>query len=133
MNTVVLIGNLGDAPTIGETGSTTFANLSLATSYRYTDKSSGDLKSRTDWHRVVAFNGLAKSLRTLQKGEKIAVRGRLQTKTWEKDGVKHWAAEIVAAEIQFLSPRRPTDPEGGEPTAATYESDAPYGEDDCPF
>ena len=138
MNTVVLIGNLGDAPTIGETGTTTYAYLSLATSYRYTDKGSGEVKSRTDWHRVVAFNGLAKSLRNLQKGERIAVRGRLQTKSWERDGVKHWTVEVVAAEVQFLTPRRQAEPNPEPPSQdelAGYEGD--FGDDrtddDIPF
>lgn len=104
MNSVILTGHLGSKPTIETSKGVTFARLSLATRHVFKD-AAGDRQERTDWHRIVAFNGLAESLATLKTGDRIAVRGRLQTKVYEKEGDRRTSVEIVAAEIEFLFSR----------------------------
>ena len=123
MNTVVLIGNLGDAPKIGTSKNVTYAGFNLAVSTAFKPKNGGDRTEHTDWFRIVAFNSLAQSLRALGKGDKIAVRGRLQTKTWEHNGEKRYGVEIVAGEIQFLKVKSWTE----APVESADEMEDPFG------
>lgn len=95
---VILIGNLGQDPEIGETpGNKRYARLSLATSESWRDKATGERKERTEWHRVVVWgDGLAAMLKQYaRKGSKLYVQGKLTTRSWEKDGVTKYATEIV--------------------------------------
>jgi single-strand DNA-binding protein len=102
INLVFLIGHLGAAPEIEESKSgVTYAKFSMATNNSWKD-ARGEKHERTDWHRVVAFNGLAKTLAQLGTGDKVGVQGRLKTDIYEKDGVRHTSVEIVANQIQFL-------------------------------
>jgi single-strand DNA-binding protein len=102
INLVFLIGHLGAAPEIGESkNGVAYAKFSMATNNSWKD-ARGDRQERTDWHRVVAFNGLAKTLAQLGTGDKVGVQGRLKTDSYEKDGVRHTSVEIVANQIQFL-------------------------------
>jgi single-strand DNA-binding protein len=81
-------------------------NLTLATSESWKDKSSGENVEKTEWHRVVFFNRLAEIVgEYVRKGSKLYVEGRLQTRSWEQDGVKRYATEIVANEMQMLDSR----------------------------
>ncbi len=100
INSVTLTGYLGAAPDIQESRGTTFARFRMATNAVWT--ANGERRERTDWHQVVAFNGLAKSLAHLAKGDQVAVHGRLQTSQWERDGQKRTTVEIVASEVEFL-------------------------------
>ena len=124
MNSITLTGHLGSKPTIETSKGVTFARLSLATRHVFKD-ADGERDERTDWHRIVAFNGLAESLATLKKGDRIGVRGRLQTQTYEKDGDRRTSFEIVAAEIEFLFSRArkaaDTDTPDDEPEAEEPE------------
>jgi single-strand DNA-binding protein len=98
INQVILIGNLGRDPEIGETpGNKRYARLSLATSESWRDKNTGERKERTEWHRVVVWgDGLAAMLQQYaRKGSKLFVQGKLTTRSWEKDGVTKYATEIV--------------------------------------
>ncbi len=98
VNVVILVGNLGQDPEIGETpGGKRFARLSVATSDTWRDKATGERKERTEWHRVVVWgDGLAGMLQKLaRKGTKLYVQGKMETRSWEEDGVKKYATEIV--------------------------------------
>ena len=101
MNSVILTGYLGNAPTLGGESGTSYARFSLAVSTRY-KKEDGERAERTDWLQVVAFDGVAKSLADLGKGDLVGVVGRLRTNTWEKDGVARSAVEVVAQSVEFL-------------------------------
>ena len=82
------------------------ANVSLATSETWKDKNTGDQQEKTEWHRVVFFNRLAEIVEQyVKKGTKLYVEGRLQTRSWEQDGVKRYTTEIVANEMQMLDSR----------------------------
>jgi single-strand DNA-binding protein len=98
LNKVALIGHLGSDPEVKTmTNGNKVANLSVATSESWRDKTSGEKKERTEWHRVVCWQeGLIKVIEQyLRKGSKVYLEGQLQTRKWEKDGVERYATEVV--------------------------------------
>ena len=99
VNKVILVGNLGKDPEVRRMQSgDPVVNLSLATSETWRDKSSGERKEKTEWHRVVIFNkNLAEvAEKYLRKGSKVYVEGSLQTRKWtDKDGAEKYSTEIV--------------------------------------
>jgi single-strand DNA-binding protein len=99
VNKVILIGNLGRDPEIRTTqDGTRVANLSLATSESWKDKTSGERRERTEWHRVVIFNDRLVDVveRFLKKGAKIYIEGQLQTRKWtDQSGQEKYTTEIV--------------------------------------
>lgn len=99
VNKVILIGNLGRDPEIRTTNNgTELATLNIATTDTWKDKTTGERKEKTEWHRVVVFNeGLVKVIKSyLKKGSKIYVEGALQTREWQDDSAqKRYTTEIV--------------------------------------
>ena len=106
VNRVIILGNLGRDPEIRYTsdGERAIANLSIATSNRYKDKTSGDFREQTEWHKVVLYNRLAEVAREyLKKGQAVYVEGKLQTKKWQdKNGQDRYTTEIVGDNMQML-------------------------------
>lgn len=105
INKVILIGNLGDAPTIRympQGGAV--ANFTIATSESWTDKATNEKKEQTEWHRIVIYNRLAEIAgQYLRKGSKIYIEGKLKNRKWtDKEGVERYTTEIVANELQML-------------------------------
>ncbi len=97
VNKVILVGNLGTDPEIRNMQSgDKVANFSLATSETWKDKS-GERQERTQWHKVVVFNqGIVGVVeRYVKKGAKVYLEGQLETRQWEKDGVKQYTTEVV--------------------------------------
>ena len=122
MNKVMILGNLGNDPEVRHTqGGNAVANFSVATSE--TRGSGDDQREYTEWHRVVVWGKLAETCgQYLKKGRQVLVEGRLQTRSYEDtEGVKRYATEIVAREVQFL---------GGRNGNGGGEGDNP---DDVPF
>jgi single-strand DNA-binding protein len=99
VNKVILIGNLGADPEIRRTqDGRPIAHLRVATTDTWRDKTTGERRERTEWHRVVIFNeGLAKiAEQYLKKGSKVYLEGQLQTRKWtDKDNVERYTTEIV--------------------------------------
>lgn len=99
VNKVILVGNLGRDPEIRSTNSGgKVANLSVATSESWKDKSSGERKEKTEWHRVVIFNDRLADVaeKYLRKGAKVYVEGAMQTRKWQdKDGADKYTTEVV--------------------------------------
>ena len=98
VNKVILIGNLGRDPEVRTTQSgTKVANLSIATSENWRDKSTGERKEKTEWHRVVIFGTLADiAEKYLKKGSKVYVCGQLQTRKWtDQSGQEKYSTEVV--------------------------------------
>ena len=96
LNKVQLIGNLGNDPDIINEGK--IAKFSLATSESWKDKTSGERKTKTEWHNIVVYNeGLVGVIQQyVKKGSKVYVEGQLQTRKWEdKDGATRYTTEIV--------------------------------------
>ena len=151
INKVILVGNLGNDPEVRYMpNGNAVANISIATSDSWKDKTSGEQQEKTEWHRVVFFNRLAEIVEQyVKKGSKIYVEGRLQTRSWEQEGVKRYSTEIVASEMQMLDGRtgpqemtdnafgqnqRPSEPiqSEGQPKAAQPASFDNF-DDDIPF
>ena len=108
VNKVILVGNVGNEPEIRYTSSgQAVANLSLATSEVWKDKTTGDKQERTEWHRIVSFGKSAEIVRDyIKKGSKLFVEGSLKTRKWEdKNGVERYTTEVVSNEIQMLDSR----------------------------
>jgi single-strand DNA-binding protein len=97
VNKVILIGNVGGDPeTRYLPNGNAVTNLTLATTDSWKDKQTGQQQDRTEWHRVVFFGKLAEIAgEYLRKGSQCYIEGRLQTREWEKDGVKRYTTEIV--------------------------------------
>lgn len=99
VNKVILVGNLGRDPEIRSTqDGTKVANLSVATSENWRDKSSGERREKTEWHRVVIFNERLVDVaeRFLKKGSKIYLEGQLQTRKWtDQSGAEKYTTEVV--------------------------------------
>jgi single-strand DNA-binding protein len=103
VNKVILIGNLGADPELKYTPSQRpLCNLRIATTEVYKDKS-GQRQEKTEWHRVTVWGDQAENCnKYLAKGRSVYVEGRLQTRTYDKDGQKHYATDIVADRVVFL-------------------------------
>jgi len=113
VNKVILVGNLGrDPETRYMTDGQAITNVSLATTFTWTDRSSGEKKEETEWHRIVFRGRLAEIAgEYLKKGSQIYVEGRLRTRKWQdKEGNDRYTTEIVADTMQMLGPR----PQGAE-------------------
>lgn len=98
LNKVMLIGRVGKEPDIRHTADgKAIANLSLATSEKWKDKNSGEVKEATEWHRVVFFGSLADIVsKYINKGSQIYIEGKLQTRKWtNKDGQDQYTTEVV--------------------------------------
>ena len=115
INKVILIGNLGKDPEVRYMPSGgAVANLTIATSDSWKDKSTGENQERTEWHRVVMFNRLGEIAgEYLKKGSKVYIEGRLQTRKWQdNNGQDRYTTEIVASDMQMLDSRGGGDFQG---------------------
>ena len=108
VNKVILVGNLGrDAELRHTGGGTAVANLNLATTDVWTDKTSGQRQEKTEWHRVVLWGRQAETLQQyLVRGKQIYVEGRLETRQWDdRDGNRRYTTEVRADRITLLGGR----------------------------
>jgi single-strand DNA-binding protein len=108
VNKVILVGNLGADPEAKYLPSgDAVANIRLATTDRYKDKSSGEMKELTEWHRVSFFGRLAEVVTEyLKKGSSVYIEGKIKTRKWtDKEGVEKYSTEIVADQMQMLGGR----------------------------
>jgi single-strand DNA-binding protein len=116
INRVELIGNLGKDPEVRHTASgDAVTTITLATSEYWKDKQTGEQKEKTEWHRIVFFGKVAEIAGDyLRQGSQCRIVGKLQTRDYEKDGVKRYVTEIVVSsmggELLLLS-----GPDGGRP------------------
>lgn len=125
INRVILIGNLGGDPeTRYLPNGNAVTSLTLATSDSWKDKQSGQMQERTEWHRVSLFGKIAEIAgQYLVKGSKVYIEGRLQTREWEKDGVKRYTTEVVVdmgGTMQMLDSRG--DGQGTKPAQPQQRS-----------
>ncbi|MGA9406581.1 MAG: single-stranded DNA-binding protein [Bacteroidota bacterium] len=133
LNKVQLIGNLGKDPELKYTSAgVAVATFSIATSDSWKDQE-GNVQERTEWHNIVAWRKLAEICgEWLKKGKRVYIEGRLQTRNYEKDGVKRYITEIIADQLIMLDGGGQRSTNGGE--AESPASDAvPAKEDDLPF
>ena len=106
VNKVILVGNLGADPEVKDVNGSKVANFRIATSETYTDKQ-GTKQTNTEWHSIVAWRNLAEIIeKYVKKGSQVYVEGKLQTRSWEKDGVKHYSTEILISTLKMLGGKR---------------------------
>lgn len=122
VNKVLLIGNAGADPEVRYMpNGNAVTNITLATSDSWKDKQTGQPQERTEWHRVVFFGRLAEIVgEYVRKGSKLYIEGRLQTREWEKDGVKRYTTEVVVdirGSMQLLDGRPPEGRSAQHPPA----------------
>ena len=125
VNKVILVGNLGRDPEVRHTNDgNPIVNLSIATSESWRDRSSGERRERTEWHRVVIFYDKLGEIaqKFLQKGSKVYLEGQLQTRKWnDQQGVEKYTTEVVLnrfrGELTMLDSRSSGNEfvAGGEP------------------
>jgi single-strand DNA-binding protein len=148
VNKVILVGNLGrDPETRYMPDGAAITNVSVATSFQWNDKTSGEKKEETEWHRVVFRQKLAEIAgEYLKKGSQVYIEGRLRTRKWQdKDGQDRYTTEIVAERMQMLGSRSGSGEPRGEPAMESRAAEPksapakkPAGkfddmEDDIPF
>ena len=142
VNKVILVGNLGQKPDMKYTQSNTaVANLSLATSESWKDKESGDLKTKTEWHRVVYFGKLAEiAQQYLDKGSKVYVEGKLQTRKWQDQaGNDRYTTEVLGQELTMLDSRADSsgssfeNNNSGMSEEDVNQDNGEFSEEDIPF
>lgn len=123
-NQAIVMGNLTRDPELRTTpGGQPVASFAVATNRSWVD-GSGERKEAVEYHEIVAWGKLGElANQYLGKGRKVMVVGRLQTQSWEKDGVKRQRTEIVASDINFLD--RPGEGGGGDYTPPAEQSNAP--------
>ena len=145
INKVILIGRLGQDPELKYTPSgVAVCNFSVATTENWADKN-GQKQERTEWHRIVVWGKLGELCNQyLSKGRQAFVEGNLQTRSWEKDGVKRYTTEINARNIQFLGGPQASKEQAAPQAQAvakdpvmdqTYDisTDSNFTADDIPF
>lgn len=105
LNRTTIIGNLGKDPELKYTPSgVAVSNFPVAVTDRYKDTNTNELKETTEWFNVVAWNKQAElCAKYLVKGAKVYIDGKSKTRSWEKDGQKHYATDLVLQSVEFLS------------------------------
>ncbi len=130
VNKVILVGNLGRDPEIRTFPSgDQVANASLATTDKWRDKQSGEMKEHTEWHRLV-FNGRLAEIvgQYLRKGSQIYVEGSIRTRKWtDQNGQDRYSTEIRVDQMQMLGRREGMGGPGGDDDGYGYGGGAPSG------
>ncbi|MCC7005993.1 MAG: single-stranded DNA-binding protein [Ottowia sp.] len=120
VNKVILVGNLGaDPETRYLPSGDAVSNIRMATTDRYKDKATGEMKEATEWHRVAFFGKLAEIAgQYLKKGSSVYIEGRIRTRKWQDAaGQEKYSTEIIADQMQML---------GGRSTSTNMDSGAAY-------
>lgn len=125
INKVQLIGTLGRDPEVRYMpNGNAVANISLATDESYNDKQTGQKVEQTAWHRLVIYGKLAEiAQQYLHKGSRAYFEGKLQTREFEKDGVKHYTTEIVVSDMVMLDGKQQGQQ---QPQQGQYQPRQPY-------
>ena len=131
INKVILVGNVGDDPTIRTTeAGVKVANLRLATTERIFDRQNNTSKEHTEWHSIVLWRGLADVVdRFVRKGSQIYIEGSLRSREWtDRENQKHFSVEIVANDLKLLGRRN--DNNNGERLSGGngYQQGGGYGQ-----
>lgn len=132
VNKAIIVGNLGDDPktsVLPQGGAVT--NLSVATSESWKDKQTGEMKERTEWHKVVMFNRLAEVAgELLSKGSKVYIEGKIQTRKWkDQSGQDRYTTEIVANQMQMLDSKESKPQAQPQP----QQNNGDFDSEDIPF
>ncbi len=138
VNKVILLGNVGRDPEVRYIEkNVAVANFTLATTERgYTLQNGTQVPEKTEWHNIVVWRGLAElAEKYIRKGSQLYIEGKIQTRSWEKDGIKRYTTEIFADTIQLLGRKQDNTDAPVSATASTAEKpqNPTFAEDDLPF
>ncbi len=147
VNKAIIVGNVGQDPEVRYMPSgSAVAELSVATSEQWKDKTSGEKQERTEWHRITFFGRLAEIVgEYVRKGSQVYVEGSIRTEKWQdKQGQDRYTTKIIASEMQMLGGRTGgssnfnQDTSSSKPQSQGSPSPAPAGagvdfDDDIPF
>ena len=127
-NSVALIGRVGLDPEVRMIGETKLAKFSLATSKKFKDKKTTEMKEETQWHNISIWGTLAEVVeKFVHKGKLVSVSGEIRYSKTEKDGVTRYFTDIVCGELILLPS---SDKEAAKPATvpatAAEEDDLPY-------
>ena len=133
LNKVLLIGHLGKDPELKYTEKgTAYCTFSVATTESYKDEN-GNKVDKTEWHNMVAWRKLAEICgQYLKKGSKIYCEGKLQTDSYEKDGVKRYSTKIVMTDMTMLD-SKPSGDKVSEEVNDSISKNTDDKDDDLPF
>ena len=134
INKVILLGNVGNDPEYKHLeNNSEVCNIVVATSEVWKDKK-GEEQERTEWHRVVFWNQLASLVyKYVNKGDKIYIEGKLQTRSYDKDGIKTYSTELIAKEVQFLGKNAKSSDENAKSSNENAKIETDQFDDDIPF
>ena len=139
VNKAIILGHLGRDPELNHTqGGQAVCRLNIATSRKYTNKSTNETVDETEWHRVTVWGKQAEHCKQyLAKGRQCYVEGRLRTSSYEdKDGIKRYSTEIVADQVQFIGGKgdHSSGSDGPPPeSSGKPPNNEPNEDDDIPF
>ena len=131
MNKVILVGRLTRDPETRQAGDTTVTRFSLAVDRRFR-KAGDETSTSADFPSCVAFGKTAEFInKYFKQGVKMALEGRLQTGSYEKDGVKHYTTDVIAEQVEFAESKKAED---NPPPSPNEWAEIPEGiENDLPF
>jgi len=141
INKVILVGHVGKDPEVRYLDkNVAVANFTLATTEKgFTTQNGVQVPERTEWHNIVAWRGLAEvSEKYVRKGSQLYIEGKIQTRSYEKDGVKKYFTEIYAETLQLLGKKpessdAPVSSFVSQPAAGAEGPEVPPPTDDLPF
>ena len=130
INKVILVGNVGLDPEVRALDSgVKVARLRLATTERYTDRQTNEVKEQTEWHTITLWRNLADVVdKYVHKGSQLYIEGSLRTREWtDKDNQKRYTTEIVATDMKLLGRRGDAQPqqEYAQPQQPSYQAPQP--------
>ena len=132
VNKAFILGRVGKDPQVSHINDTKKVSFSMATTDRaYTTKAGVNVPEKTEWHNIVAWRGLAEVCeKYVHKGDMLYIEGKIQTRSWEKDGQTHYITEIVADVVE-LFPKNQSNPNPA-PQAPAPDNEKPLWDDE-PF
>ena len=136
MNKIMLIGNLGKDPEMNYTPSgVALTKFTLAVN-RVTKSSTGEKEKETEWFNIIVWRQLAETCNTyLHKGSKVYIEGRLQQRKYtDKNGIERWITEVIASDMEMLTPKSEQSGSSSEFLAGSPDDSDPLGDlEDHPF
>lgn len=136
VNKAIILGHLGRDPDLNHTqGGQPVCRLNIATSRKYTNKSTNETVDETEWHRVTVWGKQAEHCaKYLAKGRQCYVEGRIRTSSYEdKEGIKRYSTEIVADQVQFIGGKGDSSGDDAPRDGGSPPSNEPNEDDDIPF
>jgi len=134
VNKAFILGRVGKDPQVSHINDTKKVSFSMATTDRgYTKQDGTQVPDRTEWHNIVAWRGLAEVCeKYVHKGDTLYIEGKIQTRSWEKDGQTHYMTEIMAEAVELFPKNQQQSNPNPAPQAPAHDNEKPLWDDE-PF